>query len=75
MSTKLKYLHLINGKPAYFSEKHRLLLLAQRHDRIRLADSLDQIRREQNANIGKRTYLNYETNPRDYTHALVRVKP
>lgn len=42
-----KYMHTMDGRPAFFSRADKLIFFAGGRQRIRLADSLNQIREEQ----------------------------
>lgn len=70
---KIQYMHLVYGYPAQFSVQHKLILLAQSRDRVRLVPSLKQIRAEQKACIATRIAYGYDADPADYGYALVRV--
>jgi hypothetical protein len=66
-----KYMHTILGRPATFNERQRLILFTG--GKIKLVDSLDQIRREQRANIGARIKLHIYTPNEEFNYIRVEV--
>lgn len=62
-----KYMHTLNGQPAEFYEPHGIVCFNSR--RIKLVDSLAQIRREQ-----KRSIENVPIERGAFRHGYVTVK-
>lgn len=69
----VKYMHLIDGKPAYFLPKHKYICYADSRSIVPLADSLHQIRREQRLSLQTQRELDASWTADHYGYCRVRV--
>lgn len=73
--TKCRYMHLLDGRPAYFCPKERQLFFVFNSNNIRLdqllVGSLKEIREQQRLD---EEWVKSTGNKRDYTYHYLRVK-
>lgn len=69
-----KYMHTITGNPAYFSQEHEQIYRYTKYGLpVSLADSLRQLRREQQKSIRSRRALGLDEDGSKYGYSRVAV--
>lgn len=70
-----KYMHLINGKPAFYWPGKQITFAAYRRTPVSLAKDLNQIRKEQRASVKWRKQRGFHDATKDYfIYGWVRVE-